>query len=91
VGVDHRRHCRTAAEPDRFFWAIFSLLILIPGAASPPTYLPLWLLTGCGALGGIAVLTIGIAPRGGIAGFVLGAPAARCQMSDDRHFHPYGD
>lgn len=36
-------------------------MIVIPGAASPPTYLPLWLLTGCAALAGIAAITIGIA------------------------------
>ena len=57
--------------------AYLDLLVLVPGASDPVPYLPLWLLTGCAALGGIAATMIGIAPRGRIARIVLGQPAPR--------------
>ena len=53
------------------FWALFSLLILIPGAGSPPLYPTRWLLPGGAALAAIAAIWIGIARRGRIARFVL--------------------
>jgi hypothetical protein len=55
--------------------AIFTLVILIPGAPPPVLYLPLWLLTGFGLAGGAAAIVIGVARRGRIARIVLGEPA----------------
>jgi len=57
--------------------AYLDLLVLVPGASDPVPYLPLWLLTGCAALGGIVAIIIGIAPRGRIARTVLGQSPLR--------------
>jgi hypothetical protein len=57
--------------------AYLDLLVLVPGASDPVPYVPLWLLTGCAALGGIAAIMIGVAPHGRIARTVLGQPAPR--------------
>ena len=58
-------------SPFGLFWAVFSVLILVPGAASPPLYPLLWLLPGVAVLAGMAAIMIGIAPRGRIARFIL--------------------
>ena len=61
-------------SPFGLFWAVFSLLILIPGAPSPPLYPILWLLTGIAVLGGVVAVAIGVAPRGRIGRLILDAP-----------------